>query len=98
MTVTEGKVKVGVAVTVGVKVIVGVNVLVGVKVSVGVSVSVGVNVNVGEGVLVHEAATDVSSAAVAVSCDSAESMLQDTRNKMKENNNGKYFFNITLGV
>ena len=64
LTVTEGNVNVGVAVTVGDGVIVGVKVMVGVSVSVKVGVKVGVNVEVGLGVSVHESAIAVRAVAV----------------------------------
>jgi hypothetical protein len=70
LTVTEGKVKVGVGVMVGEGVMDGVRVNVGVRVIVGVSVNA--NVAVGGGVSVHAAAV-----AVMVACISGEGAQAD---------------------
>jgi len=64
LTVTDGNVNVGVAVTVGDGVIVGVKVMVGVRVSVKVGVKVGAKLDVGIGVSVHESAMAVRAVAV----------------------------------
>jgi len=77
LTVTDGKVNVGVGVMVAVGVMVGVSVMVAVGVTVGVSVGRGVDVE--EGVAVHAAAVAVMEVAIMVACISGDGPQADKR-------------------
>lgn len=79
MTVTAGKVNVGVGVMVGEGVILGVKVTVGVNVIVAVGVDV--NVDVAVDVTVHEAAVAVIALAVMVACISIDGPQADRTSK-----------------